>query len=298
MEHMLKANVSTKVSPKADLRPASLRTMGIADGFRPTRSGFRRWAVLLSAGALALTLIWKGGDGASPVEECEEANHVCGFIEAGFAEKVEDALAEPGPVRIQSYGGYAEDALEAARAILPARAAAEIDNVCISACVEVLLPAFHRVSLTNAPMVAAHGNARMRTLLAREQGIDTSSCAGDYLRGLHELLGSRLNPQNPRIQIDKLGVTGADFDWPEGQRCPSIYLNASADYWALTADDLAAYFGVQVVGETAADTPSVIQDRINCHFPIGDRVRVHDDILISRGHSGQPGCNEAAIRGA
>lgn len=267
--------------------------MGINNIYIFGRRGIIGGALLVVM-AFAFALLGQTSGFEASKEDCRKAHYVCGDVDASFVEMMKSALLAHSYVGIRSYGGHAYYALETARVIIGENATVKIKTVCISACVELILQAFDYVFLIDAPLIASHGNVRMRNLLASNEGVDISSCAGDYLENLDRLMGDRLADHNPQTQIERLGITNVRIEWPNRLDCPIITWDSEADYWALTQSEMEEYFAIEAVGETAADNDSIIQDRINCHIPIGSRVRVNDRILISNGHSGETDCNPSA----
>lgn len=269
----------------------------------------RSWVIYVCCAGLAATILLAGlwvalanaphSDRQGSEQQlgaCDQADYVCADILSGFTDTLREALIDHEHIRLMSNGGRLDYALDAARLIIAQQANAEIDRYCASACVEVLLPAFQLVTLTDAPLIAVHGNPQMRLMLADREGFDARPCIGEYLLELEAVMGDRLVADNASRQADALGISEVSIWPPEGARCPDVTWTAEADYWALTWQELVDVFAVNAVGETAADERSVTQERIDCYFQAGVRVRVEQDILVSNGHSGIPGCNPLARR--
>lgn len=252
--------------------------------------------------AVTTLLCWLAASCAEPNADagletaCNRDDMICGRINEDFSRAVDSALAHPTQIAIRSYGGDSHHGLVIAGRILASNASGRVVDICASACLEEVLPAFETVALIDAPLIAAHGNIRMKSVLARSAGVDMSRCPLPelYTSALERTLADRIIAGNPQRQIEALGITNVARESGEPQRCPILTWDSTADFWAPTRDELVEWFGVRAEGDTAADRPDLIQSRLNCHFPEGTRVRVRDDILVSDGHDGLSRCNPEA----
>lgn len=213
---------------------------------------------------------------------------------------MERALGHANEVTVSSYGGLSTHGLGAAALIIAARANGRVEDVCASACLEQVLPAFETVTLIDAPLILAHGNTRMKRDLAIAAGADMSTCPLDslFFAEAERVLGDRLIPDNPRRQIAVLGIHDVAYEMRDGWPCPRMTWKTEVDYWAPTRDELVEWFGVNAQGDSAADRPDLIQRRVNCHFTAGARVRAAGAVIISEGHDAVAGCNAEASRTA
>lgn len=188
-----------------------------------------------------------------------------GIIDEKFIEFI-DKTPKNSTIYLSSVGGGAGFAMHAADIIKSKNLSVKIDQICISSCVDYLLPAFQHVYLVENPVVALHGNGAFAYIygfdIFKKERIKYpsdkyNSCKRDSKILMEYWKANNVNIDYLLKSTEKLGiekVEGFNGD------CPNIIF--SNKFWVPNSEQLVKLFGSKVTGTVCADFEECAIDRI------------------------------------
>lgn len=188
-----------------------------------------------------------------------------GIIDEKFIEFV-NKTPQNSTFYLSSFGGNVSFALQAADIIKRKHLSVKLDQICISSCVDYLLPAFQHIYLVNNPVIALHGNdafgyiygfdyLKKNKIKYPPDNYDNCKLASEQLMGYwkaNDVNSDYLLTSTKRLGIDKVeGFNGV---------CPNIVFDNK--FWVPNSEQLIKLFGQKVTGTVCADFEECASDRI------------------------------------
>jgi hypothetical protein len=181
-------------------------------------------------------------------------------------------------VVVSSLGGSADVGLEIAEYVQRNRIHVRIDEFCLSACAEFILPAAQSVEFGPQAIIGFHGGDFLFEHLAQEAGAD-NSCAAPRTAALHAIYATRgLHPTFALEVLQRLEMTS--------YRPPSSPTHCDATFesrrlvWFPSSDQLRSLWGLRFTGTICVDDPACVETRMRHMIRSGREVMIGDDPYV------------------
>lgn len=205
--------------------------------------------VAICTGAVANFVFWR----SQPKAPSEAESHF--VIDGPITPEVAAAFTATGPfdrLVVTSGGGHGFAALSIAEKMVEWRTVLDIDGLCMSACVEFLVPAAEKVVARRKPVLAVHGNPILLEELYRRQ-IDkpVPECFEESraTKALYEVRGRSTEMALRQEQVLSL----LSFETMDTSPCTLFRWKFRHSNWFPTSAQFAQFMGVQIEGELCAD---------------------------------------------
>ncbi|WP_417625032.1 hypothetical protein [Paremcibacter congregatus] len=178
-----------------------------------------------------------------------------GFINEAMLTKIKNIDCSNPHVLLSSSGGEERISLLIAQELEKLSATISVDNVCLSACAEVILPAARKVKLGPKSLIGFHGNPIMRkelTLIYKPSGYQNCTFSeAEDMSSLYERQGVKTDFW--KSQLKYLHLTGVSFSNPTTSNCPYGQFKMKYQMWLPNSQELKKYLGLNFDGSVCAD---------------------------------------------
>lgn len=182
-------------------------------------------------------------------------------------------LLPDSTLSVQSQGGEAKSSIALARLIIDRRIRIRLNNYCLSACAELVLPAARDVTAVNEPLIGLHGNAFTdeRAALAARMTPSSLACLIELRRGFESVYESKgIDGASLRdAEVSRLGFTGMTLSSrKDAAGCPIFSVGHSQDYWFPTRRQIEKLMRTEVVGPICADSEECMRRKVREHWGV------------------------------
>lgn len=165
-------------------------------------------------------------------------------------------LPPDSTVVINSLGGSAAVGIDIAQFVQHNRIHVRVDEFCLSACAEFILPAAESVQLGPRAIIGFHGGDFLFENLAHEAGADDSCAAPrtEALRAIYEARG--FAPSFAFEVAERLDITS--YRPPSSPTTCDASFDSRRLVWFPSADQLRSLWGLQFTGSICVDDPACV----------------------------------------
>ena len=200
-----------------------------------------------------------------------------GDLNEAYAETFREYASDHDRIAVSSPGGGLVHGLRLGYFIVERDMTLVIDDICLSACANYLLPAAEIVEFGPDAVVGYHQDAVVSRMVYLR---DFNNADGCYSRvsNLHRRLYVRAerNPTFSEETFDRLQPLTARAE-DIGDACPVIEFDFVHDIWFPTSDQLRDLMGLEFSGTICADDPACMHRRLRA-LRIEGTVMVGDEI--------------------
>lgn len=186
-------------------------------------------------------------------DSCEIS--LTGFTDMAMLDQIKEIDCKNPQILISSSGGEEKVSLLIAKEIEKLSATLIVQNVCLSACAEYLLPSANNIKFTKKSLVGFHGNPVMRRALTKHykpQGYE--NCQFVEAKEMETLYAHKgLKTDFWKIQLKYLKLTKVGFSEPKAPNCPYARFYTENVMWLPNSHDLKTHLGLAFEGSVCAD---------------------------------------------
>ena len=186
-------------------------------------------------------------------------------------------------VRMSSRGGWPEG-IDIGNFIFENKISLQIEEECLSACAEYLLPASKSVNFIGSPLIAVHRNPWITHSISQIDNADiihncNSNTYDKYIAFINKVgISKEYNPELLR----RLELIGASYKI-NAFGCPFPYLKFKNQQWLLNSAQIEKFFNIEFSGTVCADNPNKCKTVIDSRWKYGTRVIIGNEVYVSKG---------------
>ena len=203
-------------------------------------------------------------------------------IDSSLYDHIRELDADRYEIKITSGGGLSYPAIKLGVYLLDKKVHLKVQDYCLSACAEFLLPAADEIRFVDNPVVGFHWSPLMTYHQYVRVGAELSACTfptGDQLT----LLNARhLNTEFWRETEKRLKLKHFETIM-NGERCPMKIREFENRFWLPTSDQLRNIWGLKFTGSVCADDFVRCMDKVNRIWARGTRIVIGDRVYVSAG---------------
>ncbi len=200
----------------------------------------------------------------------------------GSNTKIRQLISSGKPVTLYSTGGLTSYALKVAQIIHDQKIEIIIDKECTSACSELILPAAHRVTFKNFPLIGFHTNILADEHYIKDLAVkNVEKCNWNRSRKTEaQYRWNEINSEFWKEQVKRMKPkVKIDYDF---HPCPSVSYEFENRMWYPTSDQIRNLYGLDFSGTVCADDPKCFKRKIARREFLGGRIVIGDDVYVSR----------------
>lgn len=191
-----------------------------------------------------------------------------GEIDYAMVRKAKFATMLPGDLYISSNGGDASAALEFSKLIVKRSKAVHIEDMCISACAEFIIPSASRVYVSKKTLIGYHISdfivwSHLPINLRKDY------CGSKRYAWLHSAYSMKGLNTNFYQEIDRrleFKISDAGFIY-DGGSCYEVNMTSSKSIWFPNSDQLRDLLNINFSGNICSDDEICWRSRLQHTFP-------------------------------
>jgi hypothetical protein len=229
--------------------------------------------------ALFATIIWTSVFTSPWALADDEAAipHISGPISDRFLNYMRQ-LPPNSTVVVSSLGGSAAVGIDIAEFVQANHIHIQVDEFCLSACAEYILPAAESVELGPHAIIGFHGGDFLFENLAQEAGAD-DSCAAPRTAALHAIYAARgLNPSFANEVAARLEITS--YRPPSSPTTCDAAFDSRRLIWFPSGDQLRSLWGLHFTGSICVDDTACVEERMKHMIRSGREVMFGDEPYV------------------
>lgn len=193
-------------------------------------------------------------------------------------------LKQDETIIVSSSGGEVLSALKIAEILQDRNISIIVPSVCISACVEFLLPAVNKITFSNSPIIGIHWGPIMDFYQYKRVLEEPELCNFPTFDFQQDLFAKRgLNIDFWKQTEQRLHLLRFRLDKSSLDKCPWKIRKFENYMWLPTSKQLRELWGLKFSGSVCADDFTKCSRQVDSRWQAGTRIVIGDAVYVSEG---------------